>query len=513
MSDSDAPTNVSVRDLDYSGLRKAIDTRLNKYFERLDAPESHERPKDIHRNDFYKFTIRAEEPNVEFIKFVPKIMWCSKLGVYKHVSRERAYELRIVLDEFCEEWCSQWLTGDAGIFFVQIQEGTCEPTEVPSDHWGSQSHKQIESDATKIRVILNEYILIETQNFQIGEDMERKKYPRFFTEADLGAHLTDFLLKLDEDFLRTIMAQIVMDEGYGCPIYNEKNEPIFVINIDPSKLSHNNPRKMVTAYTAMDVEEIRKFVRDLYYKSCIDQSTRGAKIRCDLRLEGQRVISQVKLWEEGDSDYNEVGDEDEDESLFEEVLEGRKKDEDAVWRRRIWFALEKMRAPQLRRAIHMACGGVYKLDVPADEEYINEKDDLTLRRIIAVILIVGTRVVLTHEAATCDLLEKMTPDELRKTLIVLCNAQPVYFSFIEGEQLMIDGRTITLDIIDRVKPQDESSSESGEQDSSDEYPEEEEAIDHGVEAETPDEEPDEEPDEDPDEPESPIHRKRPRLWV
>ncbi|KAF7924823.1 hypothetical protein EAE99_006300 [Botrytis elliptica] len=464
MSDSDAPTNVSVRDLDYSGLRKAIDTRLNKYFERLDAPESHERPKDIHRNDFYKFTIRAEEPNVEFIKFVPKIMWCSKLGVYKHVSRERAYELRIVLDEFCEEWCSQWLTGDAGIFFI-------------------------------------------------GEDMERKKYPRFFTEADLGAHLTDFLLKLDEDFLRTIMAQIVMDEGYGCPIYNEKNEPIFVINIDPSKLSHNNPRKMVTAYTAMDVEEIRKFVRDLYYKSCIDQSTRGAKIRCDLRLEGQRVISQVKLWEEGDSDYNEVGDEDEDESLFEEVLEGRKKDEDAVWRRRIWFALEKMRAPQLRRAIHMACGGVYKLDVPADEEYINEKDDLTLRRIIAVILIVGTRVVLTHEAATCDLLEKMTPDELRKTLIVLCNAQPVYFSFIEGEQLMIDGRTITLDIIDRVKPQDESSSESGEQDSSDEYPEEEEAIDHGVEAETPDEEPDEEPDEDPDEPESPIHRKRPRLWV
>ncbi|KAF7932817.1 uncharacterized protein EAE98_004116 [Botrytis deweyae] len=450
MSDSDAPTNVSVRDLDYSGLRKAIDTRLNKYFERLDAPESHERPKDIHRNDFYKFTIRAEEPNVEFIKFVPKIMWCSKLGVYKHVSRERAYELRIVLDEFCEEWCSQWLTGDAGIFFVQIH---------------------------------------------------------------LGAHLTDFLLKLDEDFLRTIMAQIVMDEGYGCPIYNEKNEPIFVINIDPSKLSHNNPRKMVTAYTAMDVEEIRKFVRDLYYKSCIDQSTRGAKIRCDLRLEGQRVISQVKLWEEGDSDYNEVGDEDEDESLFEEVLEGRKKDEDAVWRRRIWFALEKMRAPQLRRAIHMACGGVYKLDVPADEEYINEKDDLTLRRIIAVILIVGTRVVLTHEAATCDLLEKMTPDELRKTLIVLCNAQPVYFSFIEGEQLMIDGRTITLDIIDRVKPQDESSSESGEQDSSDEYPEEEEAIDHGVEVETPNEEPDEEPDEDPDEPESPIHRKRPRLWV
>ncbi|KAF7931093.1 uncharacterized protein EAE97_009302 [Botrytis byssoidea] len=121
MSDSDAPTNVSVRDLDYSGLRKAIDTRLNKYFERLDAPETHERPKAIHRNDFYKFTIRAEEPNVEFIKFVPKIMWCSKLGVYKHVSRERAYELRIVLDEFCEEWCSQWLTGDAGIFFVQIR--------------------------------------------------------------------------------------------------------------------------------------------------------------------------------------------------------------------------------------------------------------------------------------------------------------------------------------------------------------------------------------------------------
>lgn len=121
MSDSDAPTNVSVRDLDYSGLRKALDTRLNKYFEKLDAPESHEKPKAIHRNDFYKFTIRAEEPNVEFVKFVPKLMWCSKQGVYKHVSRERAYELRIVLDEFCEEWCSQWLTGDAGIFFVQIR--------------------------------------------------------------------------------------------------------------------------------------------------------------------------------------------------------------------------------------------------------------------------------------------------------------------------------------------------------------------------------------------------------
>ncbi|TGO19718.1 hypothetical protein BPAE_0337g00090 [Botrytis paeoniae] len=461
MSDSDAPTNVSVRDLDYSGLRKAIDTRLNKYFERLDAPESHERPKAIHRNDFYKFTIRAEEPNVEFIKFVPKIMWCSKLGVYKHVSRERAYELRIVLDEFCEEWCSQWLTGDAGIFFVQI-------------------------------------------HLQTGETMERKTFSRFFTEADLGAHLTNFLARFDEDFLRSIMAQIVRDEGYGCPVYNEKNEAIFMINIDPSKLSHNNPRKMVTAYTIMDVEEIRKFLRDLYYKSCVDQDTRGAKIRCDLRLEGQRVVSQVKIWEEGDSDYNEVGDEDEDESLFDEVLDG-KKDGDAVWRRRIWFAFEKMRAPQLRRAIHMICGGVYKLNLPADDEYINEKEDLTLRRTIAVILIVGTRVVLTHEAETCDLLEIMTADELRKTLIILCNAKLVSISFINGKQLIIDGSTIILDIRDPVKPQSESPSESGEQDPADEYPEEEETSDRGVEVEASDEEF--------SEPESPIPRKRPRLWV
>ncbi|TGO90102.1 hypothetical protein BPOR_0079g00150 [Botrytis porri] len=362
MSDSDASTNVSVRDLDYSGLRKAIDIRLNKYFEKLDAPESHERPKAIHRNDFYKFTIRAEEPNVEFIKFVPKIMWCSKLGVYKHVSRERAYELRIVLDEFCEEWCSQWLTGDAGIFFVQIRE-----------------------------------------------NMERRRYPRFFTEADLGAHLTKCLLRLDEDFLRLIMAQIVRDEGYGCPIYNEKNEAIFMINIDPSKLSHNNSRKMITAYTMMDVEEIRKFVRDLFYKSCVDQETRGAKIRCDLRLEGQRVISQVKLWEEGDSDYNDVGDEDEDESL--------------------------------------------------------------------------------------------------KTLIVLCNAGLVTLSFIKGGQLIIDGSTITLDVRELDKPQGESSSESGEQDSADENPEKEKTSDYGVEVEAPDEEL--------SEPESPIPipRKRPRLWV
>ncbi|KAF7908124.1 uncharacterized protein EAF01_003879 [Botrytis porri] len=460
MSDSDASTNVSVRDLDYSGLRKAIDIRLNKYFEKLDAPESHERPKAIHRNDFYKFTIRAEEPNVEFIKFVPKIMWCSKLGVYKHVSRERAYELRIVLDEFCEEWCSQWLTGDAGIFFVQIRE-----------------------------------------------NMERRRYPRFFTEADLGAHLTKCLLRLDEDFLRLIMAQIVRDEGYGCPIYNEKNEAIFMINIDPSKLSHNNSRKMITAYTMMDVEEIRKFVRDLFYKSCVDQETRGAKIRCDLRLEGQRVISQVKLWEEGDSDYNDVGDEDEDESLFEEVLDDRKKDEDAVWRRRVLFAIEKMRASQLRRAIHMTCGGVYEMKLPADEEYINEKEDLTSRRMIAVVLIHGHRVVLTHEAESCDLLEIMTANELRKTLIVLCNAGLVTLSFIKGGQLIIDGSTITLDVRELDKPQGESSSESGEQDSADENPEKEKTSDYGVEVEAPDEEL--------SEPESPIPipRKRPRLWV
>ncbi|KAF7896488.1 hypothetical protein EAF00_006502 [Botryotinia globosa] len=480
MSDSNAPTNVSVRDLDYSGLRKAIDTRLNKYFEKLDAPETHERPKAIHRNDFYKFTIRAEEPNVEFIKFVPKIMWCSKLGVYKHVSRERAYELRIVLDEFCEEWCSQWLTGDAGIFFVQIR--------------------------TNLR---------RGRNF-----MERESHPKVLTEAELGEYLTKFFLTFNEDWLRDIMAQIVRDEGYGRPVYNEKKEPIFMINIDPSKLSHNNPRKMITAYTFMDVEDIRKFLRDLYYKSCVDQDTRGAKIRCDLRLEGQRVVSQVKVWEEGDSDFDEIGDEDEDESVFEEILGGTK-DDHAVWRRRVWFAIERMRAPRLRRAIHMICGGVYKLSLPADEEYINQREDLDSRRIVAVIFIDGTQVVLTHEAEICDLLEEMTADELRKTLVVLCRSERVTLPPITDKRFSIDGCKITLEICGHAKPQSESPSESAsgsasesagesaseseEQHPADEYPAEDEASDYGVEVDSSDEEY--------HEPESPNPRKRARLWA
>ncbi|TGO40344.1 hypothetical protein BHYA_0038g00180 [Botrytis hyacinthi] len=362
-------------------------------------------------------------------------------------------------------------------------------------HSFSRNKKQIKSDNTKT-----------------GKSMERKTYPRVFTEAELGEYLNNFLLGLDEDCLRSIMAQIVNDEGYGSPIYNEKNEAIFMINIDPSKLSHNNSRKMVTAYTFMDVEDIRKFLRDLYYKSCIDQDTRGAKIRCDLRLEGQRVVSQVKVREEGDSDFDEVGDEDEDESLFEEVLGGTKEG-DAVWQRRVWFAIEKMRAPQLRRAIHMICGGVYKLSLPADEEYINEKEDLDLRRIIAVIFIIGTRVVLTHEAESCDLLEEMTADELKKTLLVLCNSERVSLPNINGKQLTIDGCTITLEMCGRVKPQSENSSESAnqspseseEQDTADEYPEEGETSDYGVEVEA--------SDEDLYEPESPNPRKRARLWV
>ncbi|KAF7931092.1 uncharacterized protein EAE97_009301 [Botrytis byssoidea] len=337
-------------------------------------------------------------------------------------------------------------------------------------------------------------------------------YPKVFIEAELGEHLTKLFLTLDEDSLRGIMAQIVRDEGYGRPIYNEKREAIFMINIDPSKLSHNNPRKMVTAYTFMDVEDIRKFLRDLSYKSCVDQDTRGAKIRCDLRLEGQRVVSQVKVWEEGDSDFDEIGDEDEDESLFEEVLGGTK-DSYAVWRCRVWFAIEKMRAPQLRRAIHMICGGVYKLRLPADEEYINKKEDPDSRRIVAVIFIVGTQVVLTHEAESCDLLEDMTADELRTTLLVLLRSGRVSLPVFNGKQLFIDGCTITLEMCGGAKPQNESPSESAiesvsesaEQDPADEYPAEDEASDYGVEVDSSDEEY--------HEPESPNPRKRARLWV
>ncbi|KAF7946198.1 hypothetical protein EAE96_009201 [Botrytis aclada] len=441
MSDSDAPTNVSVRDLDYSGLRKAIDTRLNKYFERLDAPESRERPKAIHRNDFYKFTIRAEEPNVEFIKFVPKMMWCSKMGVYKHVSRERAYELRIVLDEFCEEWCGQWLTGDAGIFFVQIH---------------------------------------------------------------MGAHVTRFLAKLDKDHLRFIMARIVRDEGIECPIYGEKNETKIMVKIDPSKLSHNDPRKMITAYTIMDAEEIRTFLQDLYYKSFVDKSTRRAKIRCDLRLEGQKVFSQVKVWEQGDSDFNKLGDENEDELLFEKVL-GGDKDGGAVWRRRIWFVIQKMKAPQLRRVIHVICGGVYKLNLPTDRDYFNSKEDLASRRIFAVVSIIGTRVVLTNEAESCDLLEGMTADGLQNIVMFLCDARLVSISFIGGKQLLIDGRTIKVGVCEGVKPQGERPSESVEEDRTGNNSEEEEISDHEVEVESFDEEA--------SEPEPPIPRKRPTLWL
>ncbi|KAM0156153.1 hypothetical protein ACHAPG_005501 [Botrytis cinerea] len=466
MSDANAPTNVSVRDLDYSGLRKAIDTRLNKYFEKFDAPESHEKPRAIHRNDFYKFTIRAEEPNVEFVKFVPKLMWCSKQGVYKHVSRERAYELRIVLDEFCEEWCSQWLTGDAGIFFVQIR--------------------------TNLRRVP-----------QTCGSMERRMFPRSLTEAELGAKLTETLANGSEDRLRDIMTEIVKDEGCEFCIYNENYEAVFLINIDPSKLSHNNPRKMITAYTFMDAEEIRKFLWVLGYVYCIDQDTRGAKIRCDLHLVGQTVVTRVKEWEQGDSDYDDFGDENEDESLFEEVLNS-KTDGDTAWTRRVWFAFEQMKASQLRRVMHTICGGLYKLKLPAEEDYFKDRENLGSQRILGTVFIRGIDVVLTQEIETCDMLEAMDAGELARALRHLCNAR-IFLGTFNGKRITIDGRTITLTVCETPKTQAESPNKSEEQDPANKNPEKEKNSHTAIEIEAPDEEL--------YDPESPTPRKRPRRWV
>ncbi|KAF7855433.1 hypothetical protein EAF04_010176 [Stromatinia cepivora] len=107
-------------EVDFSRLRKALDGVVDEYFAKMNGPISDEKPREIHRNDFYRFTIRAEEYNVEFLKFVPKIMWCHGVGAWKRITRESAMELRGALEESCFEWCSDRMS-DGGIFVVYIR--------------------------------------------------------------------------------------------------------------------------------------------------------------------------------------------------------------------------------------------------------------------------------------------------------------------------------------------------------------------------------------------------------
>ncbi|KAJ8059611.1 hypothetical protein OCU04_011266 [Sclerotinia nivalis] len=106
--------------VDYSRLRKELDGVIDEYFAKMNGPTSDEKPREIHHNDFYRFTIRAEPPNVEFVKFVPKIMWCHDVGAWKRITLESAMELRSALEEFCFEWCSSRMS-DAGIFCVYMR--------------------------------------------------------------------------------------------------------------------------------------------------------------------------------------------------------------------------------------------------------------------------------------------------------------------------------------------------------------------------------------------------------
>ncbi|CAD6445323.1 ccf77e95-1757-4a00-bd34-fdeefa197b7a-CDS [Sclerotinia trifoliorum] len=119
MDDSQSNDSQDDTKVDYSQLRKALDGVIDGYFTKMNGPISDEPPRKIHHEDFYKFTIRAEPPNLEFVKFVPKIMWCHGVRAWKMITFESALELRSALEEFCFEWCSSRMS-DAGIFVVYI---------------------------------------------------------------------------------------------------------------------------------------------------------------------------------------------------------------------------------------------------------------------------------------------------------------------------------------------------------------------------------------------------------
>ncbi|APA12161.1 hypothetical protein sscle_09g069310 [Sclerotinia sclerotiorum 1980 UF-70] len=121
MDDSQSSDSQTDDKVDYSQLRKALDGVIDEYFAKMNGPISEEPPRKIHHKDVYKFTIRAELPNIEFIKFIHKIMWCHDVGAWKKITFESAMELRSVLEEFCFQWCSS-LMSDTGIFVVYIRK-------------------------------------------------------------------------------------------------------------------------------------------------------------------------------------------------------------------------------------------------------------------------------------------------------------------------------------------------------------------------------------------------------
>ncbi|KAI9642672.1 hypothetical protein NHQ30_008403 [Ciborinia camelliae] len=95
----------TLKEMDFSQLYDLLHKEIYNYHKRSDGPTSSEKPRKMHREDTYRYVVRAVTNDGEFCIDVPKIMWCERVKAYKMMTREPAMALRRVLDEICLAWC------------------------------------------------------------------------------------------------------------------------------------------------------------------------------------------------------------------------------------------------------------------------------------------------------------------------------------------------------------------------------------------------------------------------
>ncbi|KAJ8070659.1 hypothetical protein OCU04_001030 [Sclerotinia nivalis] len=285
--------------------------------------------------------------------------------------------------------------------------------------------------------------------------MEGSKFEGLFSEDALKRQVADYFAELDGEEIGNALSNIINNDGckFTIPTYTDPID----FHLDETKMSRNNTKKMIAAITFMEDGGKRSFLKELCFACCIDPNTRGKKIRMDVRLEGRILFSKIKEWEAGDSDADSLGDDD-GESLFVEEDGLEAMSDPALAYRVAVTAFEKMQVPQLQRVLHMICGGVYKYKFLTKKDYSKSHkrrdSDYTPR----VLYINGTKVKLEHEAEACQAIERMGGSALKSVLKDLCSATHVS-PMIGCNQLNIDGSTITLEIREWGKSDNENSKE------------------------------------------------------
>ncbi|KAF7855434.1 hypothetical protein EAF04_010177 [Stromatinia cepivora] len=224
-----------------------------------------------------------------------------------------------------------------------------------------------------------------------------------------------------------------------------KNTYVFIVlsSVGPQKydmrgrrISWHNWKKAWAAFDSEDDDGLRRFLRELCFTCCIDGETRDNRVRVDLRLKKGKVVFEIKAWKRGDSVSNSSGEDEEEDKA-------NKYRDDPL--RVVMPIFEKMEAPQLRRIIHVICGGIYKLDFSAETDNINNNGIQSEDDDPETLCIDGTEVCLANEAETCEALEEMPASKLLTVLKSLCSGN-IVFQVVKKKIITIDGTTITLQV-------------------------------------------------------------------